>query len=144
MRSRLSLSLGALVSAVAVAAVVWWILRQNAPTLPHSAAGFSWLLGSLALSIVAYAVRGWRWHRVMRIAAVDHRPLDAYALTTDEKGTRLAVAAVRAAGTVAVPRPPLVTVAPWGELALWALAAIAALLVAAWVATGSLVRRSAP
>jgi glycosyltransferase 2 family protein len=82
MRSRLSLSLGALVSAVAVAAVVWWILRQNAPTLPHSAAGFSWLLGSLALSIVAYAVRGWRWHRVMRIAAVDHRALDAYALTT--------------------------------------------------------------
>ena len=33
--------------------------------------------------------------------------------------TRLAVASVRAAGTVAVPRPGLVTVAPWGELAVW-------------------------
>jgi hypothetical protein len=40
--------------------------------------------------------------------------------------TRLVVAAVRAAGAVAVPDPPLVTVAPWGELALLAIAAVAA------------------
>jgi hypothetical protein len=57
--------------------------------------------------------------------------------------TRLAVATVRAAGTVAVPRPPLVTVAPWGELVLWSLIALAALGAAAWVATRSLVRRTA-
>jgi hypothetical protein len=57
--------------------------------------------------------------------------------------TRLAVATVRAAGTVAVPRPPLVTVAPWGELALWSLVALAALGAAAWVATRSIVGRTA-
>lgn len=49
--------------------------------------------------------------------------------------TRLAVASVRAAGTVAVPRPGLVTVAPWGELAVWGLVAIVALAVTSWVAS---------
>jgi hypothetical protein len=58
--------------------------------------------------------------------------------------TRLAVVTVRAAGTIAVPRPPLVTVAPWAELALWGLAALVALGAATWVATRSLVGRAAP
>jgi hypothetical protein len=49
--------------------------------------------------------------------------------------TRLAVADVRAAGAVAAPRPALVTVAPAGALALWALAAVAALAVIGWAAT---------
>jgi hypothetical protein len=56
--------------------------------------------------------------------------------------TRLAVAAVRA-GTVAAPRPALVTVEPWGELALWCLAALGALAAASFVATRSLSRRAA-
>jgi hypothetical protein len=42
-----------------------------------------------------------------------------------------------------VPRPPLVTVAPWAELALCGLVALAALGVAAWAATRSLVGRGA-
>jgi hypothetical protein len=49
--------------------------------------------------------------------------------------TRLAVATVRAAGTVAVPRPPLVTVEPWGALVLWAAVVLAALAAAGLVAT---------
>jgi hypothetical protein len=53
--------------------------------------------------------------------------------------TRLVVGAVRAAGAVAVPDPPLVAVAPWGELALLALAAIGAFALvggaAAWMST---------
>jgi hypothetical protein len=49
--------------------------------------------------------------------------------------TRLAVAAVSAAATIAVPRPPLVTVAPWGELAVWGLAAVGALALASVIAT---------
>jgi len=52
--------------------------------------------------------------------------------------TRLAVATVRAAGTVAVPRPPLVTVEPWGALALWAVVVLAALAVGGMAATRSL------
>jgi hypothetical protein len=55
--------------------------------------------------------------------------------------TRLALAAVRGAGTVAVPRPPIVMVAPWAELALWGLGAAAALIGAAWLATRTLVGR---
>jgi hypothetical protein len=55
--------------------------------------------------------------------------------------TRLAVSSVRAATTLGVPRPPLVTVAPWVELALWGLAAVGALAIAAWAATRSLVGR---
>jgi hypothetical protein len=49
--------------------------------------------------------------------------------------TRLTVASVRAAGMVAVPVPPLVTVAPWGQLAVWGLVATAALGVSSWVAS---------
>jgi hypothetical protein len=49
--------------------------------------------------------------------------------------TRLAVAAVSAAATIAVPSPALVTVAPWGELALWGLAALGALALASVIAT---------
>jgi hypothetical protein len=54
--------------------------------------------------------------------------------------TLLAVSAVRAAGTVATPRPPLVTVIPWTELAAWGLVALAALAIASWLATWSVIR----
>jgi uncharacterized membrane protein YbhN (UPF0104 family) len=77
----ISLSLGAIVSVLSLVAVVVWVLRQDAPTLPSTAGGFSWLGASLALSAVTLTLRGWRWHRVMRVAGVDHRAADAYALT---------------------------------------------------------------
>jgi hypothetical protein len=51
--------------------------------------------------------------------------------------TRLAVGSVRAAGTVAIPRPPLVTVIPWAQLAVWAAAAILVPAAAAWIVTGA-------
>jgi hypothetical protein len=54
--------------------------------------------------------------------------------------TRLVVGAVHAAGTVAVPDPPLAAIAPWRELGLLALAAIAVFAivggVATWLGTG--------
>jgi hypothetical protein len=55
--------------------------------------------------------------------------------------TRLAVSAVRAAGTLAAPSPTLVTVAPAGQLALWAVGVLAALVAAIAVAS-ALMRRS--
>jgi uncharacterized membrane protein YbhN (UPF0104 family) len=73
--------LGVAVSAVALVAVVWWIAHQPAPTLPGSVGGFAWIGLSLLLSLGALAARGWRWHRIMALAHVDHRPVDAYALT---------------------------------------------------------------
>jgi hypothetical protein len=56
--------------------------------------------------------------------------------------TRLAVVTVRAAGSIAVPRPPLVTVTPWAQLVLWAVVALLALAVAAMVASRSLIGRA--
>jgi hypothetical protein len=58
--------------------------------------------------------------------------------------TRLAVASVRAAGTVADPRPPLVTVVPWVELAAWGLGAVAALMAVGWLATRLVIGRKTP
>jgi hypothetical protein len=48
--------------------------------------------------------------------------------------TRLAVASVRAAGTVADPSPPVVTVVPWAALAAWSAGTFALLALAGWLA----------
>ncbi len=48
--------------------------------------------------------------------------------------TRLAVASVRAAGTVADPSPPVVTVVPWTALAAWSAGTFAVLALAGWLA----------
>jgi hypothetical protein len=53
--------------------------------------------------------------------------------------TRLAVASVRAAGAVADPRPPVVTVVPWAALAAWVAGAFAVLALAGWLATRALI-----
>ena len=54
--------------------------------------------------------------------------------------TRLAVAGVRAAGTVADPRPPVVTVVPWAELAAWGVGTFAVLALAGALATRAQIR----
>ena len=55
--------------------------------------------------------------------------------------TRLAVASVRAAGAVADPSPPVVTVVPWAALAAWSAGTFAVLALAGWLAPwGSLGR----
>jgi hypothetical protein len=53
--------------------------------------------------------------------------------------TRLAVASVRAAGTVADPRPPVVPVVPWAALTAWGTCMFAALTLAGWLATRALI-----
>jgi hypothetical protein len=57
--------------------------------------------------------------------------------------TGLTVLSVRATTALSAPDPPLVAVAPWGELALWCLAAMAALWGAIALASSSQVHRSA-
>jgi hypothetical protein len=57
--------------------------------------------------------------------------------------TRLAVASVKAAGTLASPQPPLVTVVPWGELLAFSAVALLALGAAAAIAAQTLRWRSA-
>jgi hypothetical protein len=58
--------------------------------------------------------------------------------------TRLAVAAVAAAGSVTTPMPPLVAVVPWGRLVLWCVAAAAVLCaIAGLAARAAVAARSA-
>jgi hypothetical protein len=52
--------------------------------------------------------------------------------------TLLAVAGVRAAGPVADPRPPLVSVVPWPALAAWGLGLVVLFLGSGWAITESL------
>jgi hypothetical protein len=55
--------------------------------------------------------------------------------------TRLAVASVRAAGAVADPSPPVLTVVPWVALAAWGAGTFAVLALAGWLApSGSAAR----
>lgn len=71
---------GPVVSVVSVAAVVWWALHQQAPRWPAGASG----LLLLALAVLVYAgvsaVRGVRWHTILRRAGVPASMADAQAL----------------------------------------------------------------
>jgi uncharacterized membrane protein YbhN (UPF0104 family) len=71
---------GPLLSAVSLAAVVWWALHQQAPRLPTDATRL--LLLGLALLVYACvtAVRGIRWHAILRGAGVPVSMADAQAL----------------------------------------------------------------
>ena len=71
----------ALVSLVALAAVVWWATKQEAPELPSGAEAIAWLVGSLLIYAVATLVRGERWHRILQITGVHARRRDCYGLT---------------------------------------------------------------
>ena len=81
-RSRRRDLLGLLISAVLLAAVVWWALEQQRPTFPSSPEDLFPLAVAVGLYAVATVIRGWRWHIVLRHADIGHARADAYALTT--------------------------------------------------------------
>lgn len=81
MNRRLAL-IQALVSIVALAAVVWWASKQEAPELPTGTEAIGWLVASLLLYALATLMRGERWHRILRITGVKASRRDCYALTT--------------------------------------------------------------
>ena len=64
-RSHLVTIVGLVVSALAVAAVVWWASRQQAPRLPHTGPELLALAGAVALYGLATLVRAVRWHRLL-------------------------------------------------------------------------------
>jgi glycosyltransferase 2 family protein len=72
----------ALVSVIALGAVIWWASHQEAPELPSGGEEIAWLVAALGLYAVATLLRGERWHRVLAIAKVRARRSDCYALTT--------------------------------------------------------------
>lgn len=72
----------ALVSLVALAAVMWWALRQDSPEIPTHGDAIAWLLGAVGIYAVATVIRAERWHQILELAGVHARRRDCYALTT--------------------------------------------------------------
>ena len=72
----------ALVSLVALAAVVWWASRQDSPHIPTDGAAIAWLVAAVGLYAVATLVRAERWHRILVLTRVHAKRIDCYALTT--------------------------------------------------------------
>lgn len=66
------------ISIASLGAVIWWASRQHAPKMPTNASGAGWLAASLGVYAVALALRGWRWHRIMRLARIPHQRADAF------------------------------------------------------------------
>ena len=74
--------LQALVSLVALAAVVWWASKQEAPHIPTGGHALAWILASVGLYVLATLVRAERWHRILEHTGVDAKRVDCYGLTT--------------------------------------------------------------
>jgi uncharacterized protein (TIRG00374 family) len=81
MNRRLAL-IQALVSLIALGAVIWWGAHQEAPELPSGAGDIAWLGAALGLYALATLLRGERWHHILALASVKARRSDCYALTT--------------------------------------------------------------
>jgi uncharacterized membrane protein YbhN (UPF0104 family) len=72
--------LGWAISIVSLAAVVWWALRQDAPTLPSTPETIAAFVGAIVLYAVAAGVRGERW-RLLLVECGAHPPrADCHAL----------------------------------------------------------------
>ena len=72
----------ALVSLIALAAVVWWASKQDAPEFPTGPDAIAWLVGALVLYAIATLLRGERWHWILAATGVRTHRSDCYALTT--------------------------------------------------------------
>jgi uncharacterized protein (TIRG00374 family) len=72
----------ALVSLVALAAVVWWASHQDSPHIPTDGKAIAWLLAAVGLYALATVVRAERWHQILELTGVHARRSDCYALTT--------------------------------------------------------------
>src|ERR671910_1265202 len=72
----------ALVSLVALAAVVWWASKQESPHIPTHGDAVAWLLLGVGLYALATLVRAERWHQILEATGVHARRRDVYALTT--------------------------------------------------------------
>src|SRR5919106_5716750 len=72
----------ALVSLIALAAVVWWAAHQEAPKLPSGSGDIAWLGFAVLLYAIATLLRGERWHHILALAGVKAPRSDCYALTT--------------------------------------------------------------
>ena len=72
----------ALVSLVALGAVVWWASHQDSPHIPTGGDAIAWIAAALGLYVVATLVRAERWHQILDHTGVNAKRSDCYALTT--------------------------------------------------------------
>jgi glycosyltransferase 2 family protein len=72
----------ALVSLVALAAVVWWASHQESPHIPTGGDALAWIAAALGLYVLATLVRAERWHQILDHTGVNAKRSDCYALTT--------------------------------------------------------------
>lgn len=72
----------ALVSLVALAAVVWWASKQESPHIPTGGDALAWIVAGVGLYVLATLVRAERWHQILELTGVHARRVDCYALTT--------------------------------------------------------------
>jgi len=81
-RRRASLPLlGGLISIVALAFVVYWASKQQAPRLPHTPKEILALIGAIALYGAATCVRAERWQKLLEDEGAQPPRADTYALT---------------------------------------------------------------
>jgi uncharacterized protein (TIRG00374 family) len=74
--------LQALVSLVALAAVVWWASDQERPHIPTGGDAIAWVLAGIGLYVLATLIRAERWHAILENTGVHVRRVDCYSLTT--------------------------------------------------------------
>jgi uncharacterized membrane protein YbhN (UPF0104 family) len=72
--------LGAVVSVLSLAGVVWWALGQEAPSLPNDVERWAALVGAIVLIGIATCVRGERWQGLLRHNGAHPSRADSYAL----------------------------------------------------------------
>ena len=72
----------ALVSLVALAAVIWWATKQESPHIPTGGDAVGWVIAGLMLYVLATLVRAERWHQILELTGVHAKRADCYALTT--------------------------------------------------------------
>lgn len=73
-------ALGIAVSLLSLAAVVWWVAHQEAPTFPSSAQELAVLAFALVTHASTILLRGWRWHVILRRVGIVHQEVDAFGL----------------------------------------------------------------
>lgn len=72
---------GLVVSVLSLGACAWWASRQAAPRFPADAEKLMLVGLGVAIYALSTAARGWRWHRILVRAGVDHSRGDAFGLT---------------------------------------------------------------
>ena len=72
----------ALISLIALGAVIWWAAHQEAPSFPAGRVTSPGSFAALGLYAIATLVRGERWHHILALTDVKAGRSDCYALTT--------------------------------------------------------------